>query len=167
MSVSVRTRFDIFKRDKFTCQYCGQSSPLVVLEIDHILPICEGGGDDILNLITSCWGCNRGKGGIPLDHVVIGEDPYDRSVALLERERQLREYNAVLEEINTRVDQDLERLRELWPRNIYGREETGLRNALERHPRETIAEAMRRAVRNHKTSGFAYVHACLNNGEQA
>lgn len=55
-------RFEIFKRDSFTCQYCGRSSPDVILECDHIVPVSEGGTDDVLNLVTSCRDCNRGKG---------------------------------------------------------------------------------------------------------
>ena len=46
-------RFEVFKRDKFTCQYCGQMAPDVILEIDHIKPVAEGGENDILNLITA------------------------------------------------------------------------------------------------------------------
>jgi hypothetical protein len=62
MATSKRTRFEVFKRDKFTCQYCGRSGPNVLLELDHIVPKSEGGSDDILNLVTSCADCNRGKG---------------------------------------------------------------------------------------------------------
>lgn len=54
-------RFEVMKRDKFTCQYCGKSAPDVILEIDHIMPVAKGGDDSILNLITSCRDCNRGK----------------------------------------------------------------------------------------------------------
>lgn len=61
MSVSKRTRFEVFKRDKFTCQYCGKSAPDIVLHIDHIEPKASGGSDDILNLVTSCQACNLGK----------------------------------------------------------------------------------------------------------
>jgi len=56
-----KMRFEVFKRDKFTCQYCGRQAPEIVLEIDHIKPISKGGANDILNLITSCFDCNRGK----------------------------------------------------------------------------------------------------------
>jgi len=36
MAISKRDRFEVFKRDKFTCQYCGKAAPDVVLHIDHI-----------------------------------------------------------------------------------------------------------------------------------
>lgn len=61
-SISKRTRFEVFKRDNFTCQYCGRMAPDVVLEIDHINPVANKGNNDIINLITSCFDCNRGKG---------------------------------------------------------------------------------------------------------
>lgn len=61
-TISKKTRFEVFKRDNFTCQYCGKSAPDVVLEIDHINPVNNGGDNNIMNLITSCFDCNRGKG---------------------------------------------------------------------------------------------------------
>ena len=61
MALSKKTRFEVFKRDSFTCQYCGRKSPDVVLEVDHIKPRSKGGTDDILNLVTSCVDCNSGK----------------------------------------------------------------------------------------------------------
>lgn len=60
-SLSKRTRFEVFKRDSFTCQYCGRKAPDVLLECDHIDPVANGGSDDILNLVTSCHDCNSGK----------------------------------------------------------------------------------------------------------
>jgi len=65
-SLSNKVRFGIFKRDKFTCQYCGKTAPDVVLNVDHINPVCEGGTNDPLNLITSCFECNNGKRDIKL-----------------------------------------------------------------------------------------------------
>lgn len=60
-NISKKVRFEVFKRDSFKCQYCGSSAPDVVLEIDHIKPISKGGNNQITNLITSCFSCNRGK----------------------------------------------------------------------------------------------------------
>lgn len=54
-------RFEVLKRDKFTCQYCGREAPDVTLEIDHIVPVSKGGDNSITNLVTSCRDCNRGK----------------------------------------------------------------------------------------------------------
>lgn len=60
-TISKKLRFEVFKRDSFTCQYCGKSAPDVILEVDHINPVSKGGTNDLLNLITSCRDCNRGK----------------------------------------------------------------------------------------------------------
>jgi len=57
-------RWEIFERDKFTCQYCGQYAPNVPLEVDHVIPVEDGGTDDLFNLKTSCYACNRGKSGL-------------------------------------------------------------------------------------------------------
>jgi len=59
--LSRKTRFEVFKRDSFTCQYCGRKAPDIILEVDHIKPVSEGGTNDILNLVTSCKECNSGK----------------------------------------------------------------------------------------------------------
>lgn len=61
-NISKKIRFEVFKRDSFRCQYCGRSAPDVILEVDHIKPVAEGGDNSLLNLITSCRDCNRGKG---------------------------------------------------------------------------------------------------------
>lgn len=56
-----KTRFEVFKRDKFKCQYCGKTPPDVILHVDHINPVSKGGTNNILNLITACFECNMGK----------------------------------------------------------------------------------------------------------
>ena len=167
MPVRPKTRFDVFKRDSFTCRYCGRTSPDVVLELDHIVPVCEGGSDDPINLATSCWDCNRGKTGEPLSVVMDGEDPYERAIMLLERERQLREYNAVLAQINERIEADVDSLVDWWHESSHrwlrGADLTSLEHALEKHPVEVVHKAMQAAIRAGKTTGLGYVHACLNN----
>lgn len=67
--LSKKLRFEVFKRDAFTCQYCGKKAPDVVLEVDHIKPVSKGGKNELLNLVTACFECNRGKRNIELsDH---------------------------------------------------------------------------------------------------
>ena len=61
-AMSKSLRFSVFERDGFTCQYCGEQPPSVVLHIDHILPVSKGGTNDPENLRTSCAACNGGKG---------------------------------------------------------------------------------------------------------
>lgn len=49
----------VFKRDNYTCTYCGQHGGR--LECDHINPVANGGSHDASNLTTSCFSCNRAK----------------------------------------------------------------------------------------------------------
>lgn len=86
---SPRLRFEVFKRDKFTCQYCGAKAPEVVLQADHIVPVAEGGPTDLLNLITSCAKCNGGKGAIPLSDSAAVTRQMDQLAELEERRQQL------------------------------------------------------------------------------
>lgn len=147
--ISVRTRFSIFKRDKFTCRYCGMSSPDVVLELDHIIPVASGGTDDEMNLATSCAQCNSGKSNIPLDEVMTGEDPHDKAIELLEHERQMREYTTVRERIWKYRTQCLD-----WIIERCDPPELMLpfiKSALETYAVTDVLEAVKKAI--HKTNG--------------
>ncbi len=60
--ISTKLRFEILDRDDYTCQYCGRNiSDGIRLEIDHKIPVAEGGTDDYNNLTTACNECNSGK----------------------------------------------------------------------------------------------------------
>ena len=85
-----KIRFEVFKRDSFTCQYCGRKAPDVILECDHITPVAEGGTNDFLNLITACRDCNRGKGKILLTDAQTMEKQRDRLEELNERREQMQ-----------------------------------------------------------------------------
>ena len=60
-ALSQSLRFEVFKRDNFTCQYCGAKAPESIIEVDHINPVSKGGDNSLLNLVTACKTCNRGK----------------------------------------------------------------------------------------------------------
>lgn len=60
-NLSKKTRFEVFKRDSFKCQYCGATAPEAVLVVDHIDPISKDGADEMINYITACQPCNAGK----------------------------------------------------------------------------------------------------------
>ena len=57
------SRYNIFSRDKNTCQYCGKKFPRVDLNLDHIIPRSQGGTSIWENVVCSCHQCNRKKGG--------------------------------------------------------------------------------------------------------
>lgn len=88
-SLSKKIRFEVFKRDSFTCQYCGESAPNVILEVDHIQPVSAGGTNDILNLITSCFDCNRGKGKTELSDGSVVAKQKEQLDSLNERRNQI------------------------------------------------------------------------------
>lgn len=93
-SISPKVRFEVFKRDSFTCQYCGKQAPDVVLEIDHMKPVSDGGDNSIINLITSCWDCNRGKS----DRLIS-----DKSIIIKQKE-QLNQLNERREQMRMIVE---------------------------------------------------------------
>lgn len=61
MAVSKRLRYEILRRDNYTCRYCGASAPDVPLRVDHVTPVALGGTDTADNLVTACEPCNSGK----------------------------------------------------------------------------------------------------------
>lgn len=86
-SISKKLRFEVFKRDGFKCQYCGESSPDVILHVDHIHPVSKGGDNDVMNLITSCADCNSGKS----DRVLSDDSIIDKQRAQLQELSERRE----------------------------------------------------------------------------
>ncbi len=57
------SRYNIFARDRNTCQYCGERCPRGELNLDHIIPRSRGGTSTWENVVCSCHECNRKKGG--------------------------------------------------------------------------------------------------------
>lgn len=110
-AISKRVRFEVFKRDSFTCQYCGEAPPAVVLHIDHINPVADGGGNDMDNLVTACNTCNLGKSDIPLTSVP--QSLKEKAANIAEREDQLRGYYAVIEAKRERVEEEIWRVAEV------------------------------------------------------
>ena len=54
------TRFNLFLRDRFACQYCGHGRELT---FDHVVPRAQGGRTTWENVVTACAPCNLKKGG--------------------------------------------------------------------------------------------------------
>lgn len=59
--IGLSLRFDVMKNDGFQCVLCGDSGKIARLEIDHIIPVADGGKSIESNLQTLCFKCNRGK----------------------------------------------------------------------------------------------------------
>lgn len=55
----ILTRENIFRRDRYQCQYCGNKKDLT---LDHVVPKAKGGKTSWTNLVTACKRCNSKKG---------------------------------------------------------------------------------------------------------
>ncbi len=56
-------RFNVYARDRNTCQYCGLRMARPNLTLDHVIPRSQGGRSTWENIVCSCQPCNRRKGG--------------------------------------------------------------------------------------------------------
>lgn len=120
--LSAKKRFDILERDNFTCQTCGaKQSDDVLLEVDHIKPVSKGGTNDLDNLVTLCYKCNRGKGAR-----ILGE----KQAVKLEESR--------VDEMHKKMQQ----------RQAYIKYKEKLRNADEQH-HEKIIKIVNEIVNHH------------------
>jgi HNH endonuclease len=58
----LKLRYEVLLRDGKRCVCCGASvADGAVLEVDHIIPVAGGGTNELTNLQTLCFDCNRGK----------------------------------------------------------------------------------------------------------
>lgn len=146
-------RFEVFKRDAFTCQYCGHKSPDVVLEVDHITPVSDGGDNDFLNLVTACRACNSGKSDRPL----ASTDAIDRRRAQLEDLEDRRQQLEMLHRWHMSLidldDQAVDMAQALWFESLgdagfkwtaVARDE--IRKLVKRNGFDTVCAAIREAA---------------------
>lgn len=56
------SRRNIYRRDRYTCQYCGRRRPSEDLSIDHVIPRSRGGRTSWTNCALACLRCNVRKG---------------------------------------------------------------------------------------------------------
>ena len=103
--ISKKLRFDVFKRDSFECQYCGNAPPKHILHVDHIHPVKEGGTNDIDNLVTACQSCNLGKGATPLS--TIPESLSEKARIAEEIEAQINGYAEIMRAKRDRIEAEM------------------------------------------------------------
>ena len=60
-ALSKKVRFEIFKRDSFTCQYCGDKFSTKNLTLDHVVPVSKDGPKSWTNVVAACRECNQKK----------------------------------------------------------------------------------------------------------
>lgn len=166
-------RFKIFERDNFTCQYCGQKPPNVVLHVDHIHPKSKGGGDEELNLITSCQSCNLGK----KDKILKNPKKIDVSQEienLKEAENQIKEYYKYLKKITKHKENNpiIDLICEVWTENsggVFALSNSGkkdIKNLLRTNLAEDIIEAIKISWENSRIKDdqkFKYMCGVLRN----
>lgn len=88
-------------------------APDVVLEIDHINPVVNGGDNDIMNLVTSCFDCNRGKGKKKLTEKDEIKKQQEQLKELNEKREQLKMMLEWKEELNNFEDEQVDKCEEL------------------------------------------------------
>lgn len=113
-STGKRTRFEVFKRDGFACRYCGAQPPDVVLVVDHIVPVAEGGPSTIDNLNTACEPCNQGKAARPLGAVQPRPDADLLYLETQQEAAELRRYHAALMAKEQILAEIVTSLQEVW-----------------------------------------------------
>lgn len=162
MAISKKIRFEVFKRDGFVCQYCGKHPPEVTLEIDHIQPKSKKGTDDINNLITACFDCNRGKTNIELKK--IPGSLLDNKEILEERESQYIEYHKILAKIDRRINRELDQVDDVFKKYFPNKvlissfKKTSLKNFIEKLNVFEVIDAMNIACDKFKESRKQYIN---------
>jgi hypothetical protein len=149
-SLSRAARFKVFNRDGFTCQYCGQQPPRVVLEVDHIVPVSGGGSNHVENLTTACFDCNRGKAarGLEAPAPMAAEEKLEM---IRERELQIKELKRVMNKVQTRVSSEIKSINLIYENKFFAYHlsqaflDGSVRMFLERLPFHEVEEAMRLA----------------------
>lgn len=116
MTVSKRLRFEILRRDNYTCRYCGGEPPDIKLTVDHVVPVSLGGSDEPSNLVAACKDCNAGKASVPIDGVIVDDVT-----------RRARDWSAAVasnmdawREDRYRIDDALSEFEEAWRGWTYG-----------------------------------------------
>ena len=110
-AISKKTRFEVFKRDGFACIYCGAHPPAVLLHVDHITAVANGGTNSPDNLVTACEPCNLGKGATPLE--AIPESLAAKAIRVAEMEEQVLGYQSVMEGRRQRIEREAWRIAEV------------------------------------------------------
>lgn len=113
-STGKRLRFEIFKRDRFTCQYCGAQPPDVVLVVDHITPVAAGGDNDPTNLITACEPCNQGKADKPLGDRIVRPDADLLYLEAQQEIAEIRRYQDAVRERDEAIAGLISTLQDVW-----------------------------------------------------
>jgi 5-methylcytosine-specific restriction endonuclease McrA len=77
------TRFNLFLRDEFTCQYCGAKGEMT---FDHVVPRSKGGRTTWRNVVAACGRCNLRKGDMTVQKagLTLARTPYQPTATQLQ-----------------------------------------------------------------------------------
>ncbi|PTX52604.1 5-methylcytosine-specific restriction endonuclease McrA [Gemmobacter caeni] len=78
-------RMNIFLRDGFRCQYCGDQFDTRNLTFDHVIPRSRGGGTNFENIVSACAPCNSRKGSEPMRPLRQPRTPTPREMSRIAR----------------------------------------------------------------------------------
>lgn len=150
-AISKKIRFEVFKRDSFSCQYCGAKAPDIVLHIDHICPVSKGGTNDLLNLITSCEDCNSGKSNRELTDDSVVEKQRRQLDDLQEKKEQLEMMFKWQKGLLDIESETLSMLAEYWGElvpgyNLNKNGERSLKKLVKTFPLDEIMKSMKIAT---------------------
>jgi hypothetical protein len=151
-------RFEVFQRDRHTCQYCGRRAPDVELEVDHLIPVARGGTDAFENLITSCRECNSGKSAKLIERFTHGHTKESWREKITEkRTENLREKRSEVEDVL-----------DYWAEcrgmhAVTGYDEEAVFRFVAIYDPEWIKAAIRIATRQRRNNYVKYVAGILKN----
>lgn len=170
MGAPNRVRYEVLRRDNYTCRYCGAKAPDVQLDVDAVVPEALGGSHkDPANLVAACKACNNGKSSSNPDAPLVAEV----AESALQWSQAMRQAQArALADLGTR-QADRRQFAEWWDDWTY--EHGGQRHTIERPadwegtvdvlvsaglPMPLLKESISRAMRREKiknTEKFRYM----------
>lgn len=169
-TISKKIRFEVFKRDSFTCQYCGASAPEAILQVDHIDPISKGGEDEMVNYITACQACNSGKSNRELSDNTILQKQKAQLDELNQRREQLEMMMKWRSGLKAISDIEVEQAAEVFRNGTGGfvlndRGLKDLRALIKKYGIAKVLDAMEQALEKYLETDpetGAYTHESVN-----
>lgn len=163
-SIRPQDRFEILQRDGFTCRYCGCQPPATELQIDHMVPVCKGGTNSLLNLITSCRLCNAGKNTKTADRVPIPLETIMATRDLAEAEREMaKAIKALVKAKKSKVQAVVELIATSWGESYANISNTNhVMGLVDEFGPELVDQWMSSAFRKNitETAMIQYVYGC-------
>jgi hypothetical protein len=144
-STGKRLRFEVFKRDYFTCQYCGAQPPAVVLVVDHVTPVAAGGGTTLDNLVTACEPCNQGKADRSLGMVTPRQDADLLYLSTQQEVAEMRRYHGAVAAREAAIDDLVPVMQALWVRHSglkWHPTDLMIRHMLNSYPVDVVGETI-------------------------